>query len=142
MYTSIIQVPDQLKAIIAPRWVAIDHVQLAMPVGGESVAREFYVDVLGFTELPKPPVMAARGGCWFEAGGVKLHLGAEVAFVPARKAHPALLLHGLRAFIAIHGLSATWNDEIVGTVRCHIDDPFGNRIELIEATAPIGESVG
>ncbi len=133
MYTSIIQVSEQLKETNLPTWVAIDHVQLAMPVGGEPLARQFYVDVLGFVEMPKPPVMAARGGCWFEAGAVKLHLGAEREFVAARKAHPALLLSGLRDFVAARGLPATWNDEIVGTVRCHIDDPFGNRIELIEA---------
>jgi len=113
-------------------WVGIDHVQLAMPVGGEAVAREFYVGVLGLIEVPKPAVMAARGGCWFEAAAVKLHLGAEAAFVPARKAHPALLLSGLAAFIERTGLPAAWSDEIEGTVRCHIDDPFGNRIELIE----------
>ena len=104
-----------------------------MPPGGEPVAREFYVGVLGFAEMPKPPAMAARGGCWFEAGAVKLHLGAEAEFVAARTAHPALLLHGLSDFVAARELSAIWNDEIVGTVRCHIDDPFGNRIELIEA---------
>jgi len=132
MYTSIIQVSEQLKATDRPNWVAIDHVQLAMPVGGEPVARQFYVDVLGFVEMPKPPVMAARGGCWFEAGTVKLHLGAEAEFIAARKAHPALL-RNLRSIVASQGLSATWNDEIVGTVRCHIENPFGNRIELIEA---------
>ena len=133
MYTSIIQVSEQLKETVVPNWVGIDHVQLAMPVGGESVAREFYVGVLGLVEVQKPTVMAARGGCWFEAGPVKVHLGAEAEFVPARKAHPALLMNGLADFIAAHALSAAWSDEIVGTVRCHIDDPFGNRIELIEA---------
>ena len=132
MYTSIIQVNEQLNEATRPDWIAIDHVQLAMPVGGEAIARQFYADVLGFVEMPKPPVMVARGGCWFQAGAVKLHLGAEVEFIAARKAHPALVLHGLREFIATHGISAIWNDEIVGTVRCHIDDPFGNRIELIE----------
>jgi catechol 2,3-dioxygenase-like lactoylglutathione lyase family enzyme len=119
-----------------PAWMGIDHVQLAMPVGGEATARDFYVGVLGLVEMPKPAVMAARGGCWFEAGVVKLHLGAEVDFVPARKAHPALLLRKVREFVSAHALNATWNDEIVGTVRCHIDDPFGNRIELIEASSP------
>ena len=138
MYTSIIQVSEQLNddeltENSRPEWMGIDHVQLAMSVGGEATAREFYVGVLGLVEMPKPAVMAARGGCWFEAGPVKLHLGAEADFVPARKAHPALLLRKLSDFVAAHGLTAIWNDEIVGTVRCHIDDPFGNRIELIEA---------
>ncbi len=107
--------------------------QVAIPVGGEDVARRFYVDVLGFTEVPKPPVLAARGGAWFEAGATAVHVGVEPDFVPARKAHPALLIRGLAEFVATTGLDARWSDEIPGTLRCHVDDPFGNRIELIEA---------
>lgn len=117
----------------AAKWSGIDHVQVAIPVGGEDHARAFYAGVLGLPEVPKPPILAARGGAWFEAGLTRLHCGAEAEFVPARKAHPALLIHGLRAFIAESGLDARWSDEIPGTVRCHVDDPFGNRIELIEA---------
>jgi catechol 2,3-dioxygenase-like lactoylglutathione lyase family enzyme len=114
-------------------WRGIDHVQLAIPVGSEDRAREFYVGVLGLTEVAKPPVMAARGGAWFEAGPTVVHVGADADFVPARKAHPALLVAGLEAFIAQSSLEARWSDEIPGTVRCHVDDPFGNRIELVEA---------
>jgi catechol 2,3-dioxygenase-like lactoylglutathione lyase family enzyme len=113
--------------------VGIDHVQLAMPPDGEAVARAFYVDVLGLHEVVKPPALAARGGCWFEHGDVRLHLGVEAGFVPARKAHPALRMRGLPTFVASSGLEVRWDDEIPGTVRCHLDDPFGNRIELIEA---------
>ena len=114
-------------------WVGLDHVQLAIPVGGEDAAREFYAGVLGLTEVPKPPVMAARGGAWFEAGEVRIHVGAEDPFVPARKAHPAVTMAGLRAFVAAAELDATWNGEVPGVERCHVFDPFGNRIELIEA---------
>ena len=117
------------------RWVGIDHVQVAIPVGSEDLARSFYADVLGLHEVPKPPVMAARGGAWFESGEVRVHVGAEDPFVPARKAHPALAMHGLTDFIAASRLDATWNDEIAGVVRCHVFDPFGNRIELVEAGA-------
>jgi hypothetical protein len=105
-----------------------------MPVGGEGRAREFYVGVLGLTEVPKPAVMAARGGCWFERGRLKVHLGAEADFRPARKAHPAFNVAGLDALLAAHDLSPVWSDEIPGTRRCHVDDPFGNRIELIEVS--------
>lgn len=115
------------------RWAGIDHVQLAIPVGAEDVARAFYVDVLGLVEVAKPASMAARGGAWFEAGHVRVHVGVEEPFVPARKAHPALRLHGLAEFIEETGLDATWNDEIPSVLRCHVSDPFGNRIELIEA---------
>ena len=116
-----------------PAWVGIDHVQMAIPVGGEDDARWFYDDVLGLTEVPKPAEMAKRGGAWFEAGAVRLHVGSEEHFVPARKAHPALTMRGLRAFVEVNDLDATWNTEIAGLVRCHVYDPFGNRIELVDA---------
>lgn len=115
------------------RWQAIDHVQVAIPVGAEDLARRFYVDVLELTEVPKPTSMATRGGAWFEAGAVRVHVGPEDPFVPAHKAHPAMTLYGLVDFVEQRGLDATWNDEIDGVVRCHVSDPFGNRIELIEA---------
>ncbi len=114
-------------------WVGIDHVQLAIPAGSEDAAREFYVGVLGLAEVPKPPLLAARGGAWFEAGEVRLHVGGEEPFVAAKKAHPALTLSNLRAFVESRGIDATWNDEIEGLVRCHIFDPFGNRIELVQS---------
>lgn len=116
--------------------VGIDHVQLAMPVGAEDTARAFFAGLLGLSEVPKPASMAARGGCWFEAAGVKLHLGAEADFRPARKAHPALLVDDLPALAARleqAGYPPRWDDEIAGTLRCFIADCFGNRIELIQA---------
>jgi catechol 2,3-dioxygenase-like lactoylglutathione lyase family enzyme len=125
---------DPAKTSADSRWRGIDHVQLAIPVGGEQVARRFYVGVLGLSEVPKPPALASRGGAWFEAGTTRIHVGAEQTFTPAQKAHPALLIDGLHAFAESAGLDARWNDEIPGTVRCHVDDPFGNRIELIEAS--------
>ena len=115
-------------------WLAIDHVQLAMPVGQEDVARRFYSGVLGIPEVPKPPLLAARGGCWFEAGAVRVHLGVEDDFRPARKAHPALVVADLRGMVERLRLDVVWADDIPGTVRCHVVDPFGNRIELIDRT--------
>jgi catechol 2,3-dioxygenase-like lactoylglutathione lyase family enzyme len=116
-----------------PGWVGIDHVQLAIPSGAEDEARRFYVGVLGLTEVPKPPLLARRGGAWFESGEVRLHVGCEEPFVAAEKAHPALTLSNLGAFVERRGIEATWNDEIEGVVRCHIFDPFGNRIELVQS---------
>jgi catechol 2,3-dioxygenase-like lactoylglutathione lyase family enzyme len=113
-------------------WIGIDHVQLAIPRGGEERARAFYVDVLGLVEVPKPPALAARGGAWFEAGDVRLHVGVDEPFVPARKAHPALTRRDLRAFVRDSGIEASWADDIAGVLRCHVFDPFGNRIELVE----------
>jgi catechol 2,3-dioxygenase-like lactoylglutathione lyase family enzyme len=115
-------------------FIAIDHVQLAMPAGEEAAARRFYGDLLGMTEIAKPPELAKRGGCWFASGSVQLHLGVEADFRPAKKAHPALRC---RDYIAMTsrlrgaGIEITSDDSIPGVQRCHIHDPFGNRIELL-----------
>lgn len=113
--------------------MAIDHVQLAIPRGGEDAARGFYAAKLGIPEVPKPSLLAARGGCWFETGDVRIHVGVEDDFRPARKAHPALRVRGLAALVERAGLDIAWSGEIPGVLRGHVDDPFGNRIELIDA---------
>ena len=117
------------------RVVAIDHVQLAMPAGGEPAARSFYTGVLGLPEVAKPPHLARRGGCWFESDDVKLHLGVEADFRPAHKAHPALLVSALAELIErcrLAGCSIVSDDPLEGRARAYGADPFGNRIELIE----------
>jgi catechol 2,3-dioxygenase-like lactoylglutathione lyase family enzyme len=116
--------------------VAVDHVQLAMPRGREAEARDFYQDLLGLEERPKPPVLAARGGCWFSNDRVTLHLGVDDDFRPARKAHPALVvedLDDLCGSLEAAGRHVGFDDEMPGVRRCYVDDPFGNRLELIEA---------
>src|SRR5512139_3095570 len=99
------------------RAIGIEHVQLAMPAGGEDIARAFYSDLLGLPERTKPPHLAVRGGCWFEAPGIKLHLGVEADFRPARKAHPALLVDDLTTLAArleAAGSSVTPDDPVDG----------------------------
>jgi len=103
-----------------------------MPRGGEPAARAFYDAKLGIPEVAKPPLLAVRGGCWFESGEVRIHLGVDDEFRPARLAHPALRVTGLVAFVDRAGLDVTWAGEVLGVVRCHVADPFGNRIELID----------
>jgi catechol 2,3-dioxygenase-like lactoylglutathione lyase family enzyme len=114
---------------------AFDHVQLAMPAGGESRARAFYGAILGMTELPKPAELAARGGCWFASGDVQVHLGVEDGFAPARKAHPGLRcteFDGLTARLAASGLEVRHAGPFEdGARHAYVDDPFGNRLELI-----------
>jgi len=113
----------------------LDHVQLAMPAGGEERARAFYRDVLGIPETPKPPELARRGGCWFERGDLRIHLGVEAEFRPARKAHPALIVEDLATLIDTLRAQryAVRDDEpLEGYHRVYVDDPFGNRIELME----------
>ena len=116
--------------------LSIDHVQIAMPAGEEEKARKFYINVLGFTETPKPPELAKRGGVWFQSESVQLHLGVEADFKAARKAHPAFLVNDLETLIANVQRAGYETDtsqpSLDGYKRAHIFDPFGNRIELME----------
>ena len=114
---------------------AIEHVQLAMPPGLEEVAREFYSGLLGVPEVAKPPELAKRGGAWFEQASLKIHLGVEIDFRPARKAHPAFLVTDLKALIVrlrAHDIDVIDDDFLEGYFRVYVHDPFGNRIELME----------
>jgi len=116
--------------------IGLDHVQLAMPPGGESEAEAFYCGVLGFTRVPKPEPMASRGGCWFAAGPVALHLGVEAEFRAAEKAHPALVVRHLPTLVTKlteAGVDVRPNPDQPPGTGCYVDDPFGNRIELIDA---------
>ena len=116
--------------------LSIDHVQIAMPAGEEDKARVFYMEQLGFTEIPKPPDLAKRGGAWFQAGNVQIHLGVEAEFRPARKAHPAFIVDDLDLLITRVQHAGYETDisqpTLVGYKRAHVFDPFGNRIELME----------
>lgn len=112
-----------------------DHVQLAIPAGGEARARSYYGDLLGLREVRKPEPLAARGGCWFEAPGLRLHLGVAGQFQPARKAHPALLvddLDSLKARLEAAGEQVEVGRSVAGVRRFYSADPFGNRLEFIQ----------
>ena len=120
---------------------SIDHVQLAMPPGREAEARAFYEGLLGIPEVAKPPHLARRGGCWFELGGLKVHLGVEADFRPARKAHPAFLvedLAGLSAALGEAGYPVGAEEPLEGYNRVYVGDPFGNPIALLEPDAGLG----
>ncbi len=117
----------------------IDHVQLSMPAGGEALARRFYGDILGLSEIAKPPELAARGGAWFQCGTLQLHLGVESGFRPASRAHPALLVSDLAEALAAltsQGFEVKYNCVLIeGFDRAFTADPFGNRIELLQRKA-------
>jgi glyoxalase superfamily protein len=121
----------------------IDHVQLAMPPGAEAEgeAEAFFTGLLGIPRVPKPPELAVRGGCWFEDGTMKLHLGVEEDFRPARKAHPALVvdhLDELRQRLDDAGYATRRAEDVPGRPQWYVDDPFGNRIELIPVHGDAG----
>ena len=116
--------------------VAIDHVQLGMPAGGEDRARAFYGGVLGLREVAKPAALGGRGGVWFVGGpGLAVHLGVEPGDRPARS-HPAFVVEDLaaaREVVAAAGIAIEDDENGLAVARCYIHDPFGNRIELVDA---------
>lgn len=115
--------------------LSLDHVQLAMPAGGEERARRFYADVLGLAEVLKPEPLRGRGGCWFEGGSVRVHLGIEVPFVPAKRAHPAFVVAALdeaEQRLTAAGAPVIPDESWPGVRRFYSEDPFGNRLEFLE----------
>ncbi|QFT78738.1 VOC family protein [Erythrobacter sp. THAF29] len=114
--------------------IGLDHIQIAIPERGEDAAREFYGDLLGMHEVPKPEILS-KSGCWFERGSVSLHIGVDPDFVPARKAHPALLvddLQTLRSRVENAGHTTYDDKPVEGYDRFFTFDPFGNRIEFMQ----------
>jgi catechol 2,3-dioxygenase-like lactoylglutathione lyase family enzyme len=117
----------------------LHHVQLAIPPGGEDVARRFYAGVLGMSEVDKPEALRARGGCWFRGGGWEIHVGVEAEFVPARKAHPGVLVDGLDELattLTAAGHAAEWDPHFPGHRRLYSYDGHGNRLEFLEPITP------
>jgi catechol 2,3-dioxygenase-like lactoylglutathione lyase family enzyme len=122
---------------------ALDHVQVAAPAGCEDEARRFYGELLRLEEIPKPPLLAARGGVWFRVGAQELHVGVADPFVPATKAHPAFrvdsaeVLVQLAASLQAQGAPVRQADgaEIPGSTRFFVDDPWGNRLEFVAHAA-------
>ncbi|MFG2923051.1 glyoxalase [Streptomyces sp. NPDC048305] len=113
----------------------LHHVQLTIPPGAEDLCRVFWGEVLGMEEIEKPPVLAARGGCWFRGGGLEVHLGVEEDFRPSRKAHPGILVTSLDALarrLEDHGIPVTWDGEFPGHERFYASDELGNRLEFLE----------
>ena len=125
--------------------IALHHVQVACPPGGEDAARAFYAAALGLVEVDKPTALQGRGGAWFRAyddrGGVaaELHVGVEEPFVPARKAHPAFVVDDLdqvAASLRERGYEVDERERATfeGYLRLHSFDPHGNRVEVLQAT--------
>lgn len=112
----------------------LTHVNVTIPAGGEHAARSFYSDLLGLPEIPKPESLRGRGGLWFDAGGLDLHLSVEANAGADRQRHFGLEcahLDALRTTLEQAGVTidegrpAPWR-------RFFVHDPFGNRIEFHE----------
>ncbi|MDH3250573.1 MAG: glyoxalase [Acidimicrobiia bacterium] len=123
----------------------LHHAQVAIPPGGEDQARSFWIDIVGFTEIPKPEPMASRGGLWIRDGTCEIHLGIEEPFAPARKADPGLVVEDidrLEERLGWAGYQTTEDTPIYGLRRFHVSDPFGNRIEFLGRSPDTGTPTG
>lgn len=121
--------------MVSARVIRLEHVQLAMPAGREDEAAAFYEGLFGIPQVPKPAHLAVRGGCWFESGGLKAHLGVDADFRPATKAHPAFVVVDVQALtreITAAGYAVVDDEPLDGYDRVYAYDPFGNRIELMQ----------
>ncbi len=114
---------------------SLDHIQIAMPIGKESQARQYYGELLGLKEMEKPAALRSRGGCWFELANLGLHLGVEKDFSPAKKAHPAFRISDLNKLAELFlkkGFKVTWDENLKGERRFYSEDIFGNRLEYMQ----------
>lgn len=112
----------------------LHHAQVAIPAGAEDEARAFWVELVGFAEIPKPGPLTSRGGLWIRHGEAEIHLGTEEPFAPARKAHPGLVvedLDDLEQRLRVAGYAIRPDAPIYDMRRFHVSDPFGNRIEFL-----------
>jgi catechol 2,3-dioxygenase-like lactoylglutathione lyase family enzyme len=114
----------------------LSHVNVAMPKGGEDIARSFYRDLLGLREIPKPESLRGRGGVWFDAGGLDVHVSAVEEQRNGADAYRHFGLacadvDAVRARLAAAGV-ATKDGRPAPWRRFFVRDPFGNRIEIHE----------
>ncbi|PLS15940.1 glyoxalase [Bacillus sp. M6-12] len=114
---------------------SVHHIQMAAPKGSEDSYRRFFGEILGLAELEKPEELQKRGGVWFGFGNYQIHIGIEEPFSPAKKAHPGLEIENLPALIDRlneHKIEFIEDGKLPGARRIYLNDPFGNRIELLE----------
>lgn len=119
-------------------WLGLHHVQIAIPVGAEDECRKYYTDVLGLVEVPKPPVLIAKGGLWYRVGTLELHFGTDESFRPARRAQPSIAVTSLDKIadrLKLYDYDFTWDTNYPGHRRIHTFDIFGNRLEFFEQHA-------
>jgi len=112
---------------------AIDHVQIAAPRALEAETLRFYREVLALSEIPKPEELRVRGGAWFQAGNLQMHVGIDPEPSPKSKRHVCFLVSDLaraKQQVQAHGVPIEEESVAEGLARFFIHDPAGNRIEI------------
>jgi catechol 2,3-dioxygenase-like lactoylglutathione lyase family enzyme len=118
--------------------VGINHVNVTVPAALELASKQFYGDVLGLRQIPKPEGPRKNVGAWYEVGGLQLHLSIEddaqnraserhICYQVADIAHAKL--HFQNAGIEV----IPDQDPLRGRSRFFVRDPGGNLIEVTES---------
>ena len=113
--------------------IGIDHIQIAVPRALEGQCLAFYREVLGLEEIAKPPELRGRGGAWFQAGPIQVHIGIDAEGSPPSKRHICFLVAdsgAAKAAIAADGVFIEGESQTDGLARFFIRDPAGNRLEI------------
>ncbi len=114
----------------------LDHIQICIPTGKENEARQFYAEVIGLTEIPKPQELIPNGGLWYQIADIQLHIGTEDE-INKSKRHPAFEvtdIQAARTHLENHGIKIKEEKQVPGQIRFSFIDPFDNRIELLQKT--------
>ena len=116
----------------------VQHAQITIPKGAENEARNFYCDILGLREIPKPEALQNRGGFWLEVGSFQIHIGTEDGVEREKsKAHIAYEVENLEAWrekLIENKIKILEGIPIPHYRRFEFRDPFGNRVEFLEQT--------
>lgn len=112
----------------------LDHIQICIPKGKETEARQFYTGIIGLTEIPKPKELIPNGGLWYQIADTQFHIGTENENNKSKQ-HPAFEITDIqkaRTYLENHGIEIREEIQISGQIRFSFRDPFGNRIELLQ----------
>jgi catechol 2,3-dioxygenase-like lactoylglutathione lyase family enzyme len=116
--------------------VGVDHAQITIPSDADQIAREFYLEFLGLSEIAKPENLKARGGFWMDAGNLMVHVGVQDGIDrKGSKNHVAYRVDNLaawRAKLAAREIEILEGLPIPGVERFEFRDPFGNRLEFLQ----------
>ncbi|KZL13358.1 VOC family protein [Pseudovibrio sp. Ad26] len=115
--------------------LSLQHFNLPIAPDGDKLAREFYVDLLGFEEVERPESIRHRSGGWFSVGSVNLHLTVQDPFVANKVGHPAFVVDDiikLTQHLRDAGYEVSEDPTFIGFLRRTTHDPFGNRVELMQ----------
>ncbi|GAC1422377.1 MAG: VOC family protein [Ktedonobacteraceae bacterium] len=117
--------------------LGLHHAQITIPRGAEAQGRQFYCDVLGLPEIEKPASLQGRGGFWLQVGLHQVHIGVEDGVErSATKAHLAYQVDDIeimQKWLQESGIEIGDAIPFAGFQRFEIRDPFGNRVEFIQA---------